>query len=47
MESAAKATVLLARVGEPADYAEVIAYLCAGGNYITGTVVPVTGGSLI
>lgn len=47
MESAAKATVLLARVGEPADYADVIAYLCAGGSYITGTVVPVTGGSLI
>jgi len=47
MESAAKATVLLARVGEPADYAEVIAYLCAGAEYITGTVVPVTGGSLI
>lgn len=44
MESAAKATVPLARVGQPADYAEVIVYLCAGAAYITGEVIPVTGG---
>jgi 3-oxoacyl-[acyl-carrier protein] reductase len=45
--AAARATVPLARVGEPADYAEVIAYLCAGAAYITGEVIPVTGGSRI
>jgi hypothetical protein len=31
-------------VGEPADYADVIVYLCAGAAYITGEVIPVTGG---
>ena len=45
MAAAARATVPLARVGEPAEYAQVIAYLCAGAAYITGEVVPVTGGS--
>lgn len=40
----AAATVPLARVGQPADYAEVIVYLCAGATYITGEVIPVTGG---
>jgi 3-oxoacyl-[acyl-carrier protein] reductase len=44
MESAARATVPLARVGEPADYAELIVFLCAGGAYITGEVIPITGG---
>ena len=44
MDAAAKATVPLARVGQPEDYAEVIVYLCAGASYITGEVVPVTGG---
>ncbi len=47
MDAAAKATVPLARVGEPADYAEVIVYLCAGASYITGEVIPVTGGTRI
>ncbi len=47
MDSAARACVPLARVGEPAEYAEVIVYLCAGAAYITGEVVPVTGGSRI
>jgi 3-oxoacyl-[acyl-carrier protein] reductase len=47
MHAAAKATVPLARVGEPDDYAEVIVYLCAGAAYITGEVIPVTGGSRI
>jgi 3-oxoacyl-[acyl-carrier protein] reductase len=45
MDAAAKATVALARVGEPQDYAEVIAYLCAGASYITGQVIQVTGGA--
>jgi 3-oxoacyl-[acyl-carrier protein] reductase len=40
----ARDTVPLARVGEPADYAEVIVYLCAGAAYITGEVIPVAGG---
>ena len=44
IDVAARATVPLARVGEPADYAEVIVYLCAGAAYITGEVIPVTGG---
>lgn len=44
IEAAARATVPLARVGQPADYAEVIIYLCAGAAYITGEVIPVTGG---
>lgn len=47
MDAAAKATVPLARVGQPEDYAEVIVYLCAGAAYITGEVIPVTGGTRI
>ena len=47
MDAAARATVPLGRVGQPADYAEVIVYLCAGASYITGEVVPVTGGTRI
>jgi len=45
IDAAAQASVPLGRVGEPAEYAEVIVYLCAGGTYITGEVVPVSGGS--
>lgn len=37
----------LARSGQPDDYADVIVYLCAGASYITGEVVPVTGGMRI
>jgi len=44
MDAASLTTVPLARVGRTEDYAEVIVYLCAGGSYITGEVVPVTGG---
>jgi len=47
IEAAARATVPLARIGEPADYAQVIVYLCAGADYITGEVIPVTGGARI
>jgi 3-oxoacyl-[acyl-carrier protein] reductase len=47
LDSAARANVPLARVGQPEDYAEVIVYLCAGASYITGEVVPVTGGTRI
>ena len=46
-DAAAKATVPLARVGQPEDYAEVIVFLCAGASYITGEVVQVTGGTRI
>jgi len=44
MAASAKSTVPLARVGEPSEYAEVIIYLCAGAAYVTGEVIPVTGG---
>jgi 3-oxoacyl-[acyl-carrier protein] reductase len=44
MDAAAQATVPLGRVGEAEEYAEVIVYLCAGGSYITGEVIPVAGG---
>jgi 3-oxoacyl-[acyl-carrier protein] reductase len=39
--------VPLARVGEPEDYAELIVFLCAGASYITGEVIPITGGARI
>jgi len=44
MHAAAVREAALQRVGEPADYADVIVYLCAGAHYITGEVVPVSGG---
>jgi len=44
IETAAKATVPLARVGEPEDYAELIVFLCAGAAYVTGEVIAITGG---
>ena len=47
MDAAARQAVPLARVGQPEDYAEVIVYLCAGASYITGEVIPVTGGTRI
>lgn len=47
IDARSREEVPLGRVGEPEDYAEVIAYLCAGGAYITGEVIPVTGGRRI
>jgi len=47
VEAVAQAEVPLARVGQPDEYAELIVYLCAGGSYITGEVVAVTGGARI
>lgn len=47
IHEAARSGVPLARVGEPAEYAECIVYLCAGARYVTGEVLPVTGGSRI
>ena len=38
------ATVPLNRVGQPEDYADAIAFLCAGAAYITGEVLIVDGG---
>ena len=46
-EAAAKATVPLARVGQPAEYAELIVFLCAGAAYITGEVILIAGGQRI
>ena len=45
IEAAAREAIPLARVGQPADYAEVIIYLCAGAHYVTGEVLPVSGGA--
>jgi len=47
MDAAARATVPLARVGEPREYAELIVYLCAGASYVTGEVIQATGGTRI
>jgi len=44
-EQAARETVPLGRVGQPAEYAEAIAFLCEGGRYITGEVLQVAGGA--
>ena len=34
----------LRRIGTPADYAEVMLFLCAGAGYVTGHTVMVNGG---
>jgi 3-oxoacyl-[acyl-carrier protein] reductase len=44
LEALARSSVPLARVGQPEDYAELIAFLCAGASYVTGEVIPITGG---
>jgi 3-oxoacyl-[acyl-carrier protein] reductase len=44
LEALARSRVPLARVGQPEDYAELIAFLCAGASYVTGEVIPITGG---
>jgi len=44
LDEIARASVPLARVGQPEDYAELIVFLCAGASYITGEIVPITGG---
>lgn len=45
IDAHAREHVPLARVGQPADYAEVIVFLCAGAAYVTGEVLVVSGGS--
>ena len=42
--AAETAATPLARAGTPADYAEVMLFLCAGGAYVTGHTIVVTGG---
>ena len=37
----------LRRRGTPADYAEVMLFLCAGAAYVTGHTIVVSGGSLM
>ncbi|MBC7706610.1 MAG: SDR family oxidoreductase [Rhodoferax sp.] len=44
--NAAAATLPLGRSGVPADYAEVIFFLCAGAGYMTGQTLIVDGGLL-
>ena len=37
----------MARLGEPTDLANLIAFLASeGGDYVTGTTIPVDGGYL-
>lgn len=43
---AAAASLPPRRIGVPADYAEVILFLCAGAVYITGQTLIVDGGAL-
>ena len=38
------ASIPMKRAGQPADYAEAIMFLCAGGSYITGHTLVVDGG---
>lgn len=44
LQALARSSVPLARVGQPEDYAELIVYLCEGASYITGEVIPISGG---
>jgi 3-oxoacyl-[acyl-carrier protein] reductase len=43
-EDSAHLSVPLLRLGEPADSAEVILFLCAGAAYVTGQTIRVDGG---
>jgi 3-oxoacyl-[acyl-carrier protein] reductase len=39
------ATTPLRRIGEPAEYAEIILFLCAGAAYVTGETIRADGGA--
>jgi 3-oxoacyl-[acyl-carrier protein] reductase len=39
-------TLPLQRIGLPTDYAQVIFFLCAGADYMTGQTLIVDGGLL-
>ncbi|WP_352848632.1 SDR family oxidoreductase [Mesorhizobium sp. M0622] len=43
-EEYARTAVPLQRIGQPEEYAELIAYLAAGASYITAQVVMADGG---
>ncbi len=46
-EEAARAEVPAARLGRPAEYGDLVAFLCSErAAYITGTVIPIDGGLL-
>jgi 3-oxoacyl-[acyl-carrier protein] reductase len=46
-EEAAKQEVPAARLGQPEEYGDLVAFLCsARAAYITGTVIPIDGGLL-
>jgi hypothetical protein len=44
LESFAKLSVPLARVGQPEDYVQLIVFLCGGAAHSTVDVVPIRGG---
>jgi 3-oxoacyl-[acyl-carrier protein] reductase len=46
-EEAARRDIPAARLGEPAEYGDLVAFLCSErAAYITGTVIPIDGGML-
>jgi 3-oxoacyl-[acyl-carrier protein] reductase len=46
-EEAAKTEVPAARLGQPEEYGDLVAFLCSErASYITGTVIPIDGGLL-
>jgi 3-oxoacyl-[acyl-carrier protein] reductase len=46
-EEAARRDVPAARLGDPADYGDLVAFLCSErAAYLTGTVIPLDGGAL-
>ena len=45
--AAEMANAVLGRRGTPADYAEVMLFLCAGAAYVTGQTIVVTGGGMM
>jgi 3-oxoacyl-[acyl-carrier protein] reductase len=46
-EAAARAEVPAARLGQPEEYGDLVAFLCSDrASYITGAVIPVDGGLL-
>jgi 3-oxoacyl-[acyl-carrier protein] reductase len=46
-KAAAKQEIPAARLGQPEEYGDLVAFLCSGkAAYITGTVIPIDGGLL-